>query len=104
MFALANTLPAHIGAANYSTAKAANDELLALAEEKGANYWKSAGLVVQGLFSTLTEQPAHAIKNITSGLTTFRSTGATLFVPYWLSFLALTCSHAGPNAGCAAVH
>jgi predicted ATPase len=95
MFALATTLPAHLSAGKFSAAKAANNELLALTEQRGADYWRSVALVLQGLVSALTEQSAHAIKMIISGLNTFRSTGATLYVPFWLSALARLCAHAG---------
>jgi predicted ATPase len=88
MFALALTEQAHFLSANYATASAANNELLSLASEKNARYWKAVGTVLRGNLFAVTDKTSHAIQEITSGLTAFRSTGATLYVPSWLSYLA----------------
>jgi len=88
MFGLALTQQAHFLSGNYATASAANDELLALAHEKNAGYWKAVGTVLQGNLFAVTDKTSHAIQEIVSGLTAFRSTGATLYVPSWLSYLA----------------
>ena len=48
MFALALTPQANFLSANYATAIAANDELLAVAHEKNARYWKAVGMVLKG--------------------------------------------------------
>jgi predicted ATPase len=95
MFALALTPQAHFLSANYATAITANDELLALADEKNALYWKAVGMVLQGNLFAVTDKASDAIQKITSGLTAFRSTGATLYVPSWLSFLARACADVG---------
>jgi predicted ATPase len=88
MFALALTPQAHFLSANYATASAANDKLLALAYEKNARYWKAVGTVLKGNLFAVSGRTLDAIQEITSGLTAFRSTGATLYVPSWLSYLA----------------
>jgi predicted ATPase len=88
MFALALTPQAHFLSANYATAIAANDELLVVAEEKNARYWKAVGMVLQGNLLAVTDGASDAIQKITTGLSAFRSTGATLYVPSWLSSLA----------------
>jgi predicted ATPase len=88
MFALALAPQAHFLSANYATASAANDKLLALAYEKDARYWKAVGTVLKGNLFAVTGRTLDAIQEITSGLTAFRSTGATLYVPSWLSYLA----------------
>jgi predicted ATPase len=88
MFALALTPQAHFLSANYATASAANDKLLTLAYEKNAGYWKAVGTVLKGNLFAVTGKTLDAIQEITSGLTAFRSTGATLYVPSWLSYLA----------------
>jgi len=95
MFALALTPQAHFLSANYATTIAANDELLALADEKNAPYWKAVGMVLQGNLFAVTDKASDAIQKITSGLTAFRSTGATLYAPSWLSFLARACADVG---------
>src|SRR5262249_41199490 len=88
MFALALTSQAHFLSADYATVGAANDELLALAYDKNARYWKAVGTVLKGNLFAVTGRTLDAIQETTSGLTAFRSTGATLYVPSWLSFLA----------------
>ena len=61
------------------------DELAALANEKGALFWKaSAGLVKSWLF-VLTGRASDAITSFTPAIAMFRSTGATIFVPLFLS-------------------
>jgi class 3 adenylate cyclase/predicted ATPase len=95
MFALALTPQANFLSANYATAIAANDELLAVADEKNARYWKAVGMVLQGNLFAVTDKASDAIQKITSGLTAFRSTGATLYVPSWLSSLARACADVG---------
>ncbi len=88
MFALALTPQTHFLSADYATVSAANDKLLALAYDKNARYWKAVGTVLRGNLFSVTGRSLDAIQEITSGLTAFRSTGATLYVPSWLSYLA----------------
>jgi class 3 adenylate cyclase/predicted ATPase len=95
MFALALTPQAHFLSANYATAVAANDELLVVANEKNARYWKAVGMVLQGNLFAMTDKASDAIQKITTGLTAFRSTGATLYVPSWLSSLARAFADVG---------
>jgi predicted ATPase len=63
------------------------DELVALANEKGAAWWKAIGTLTQGSVSALTGR-ANAVEIITSGLAALRSTGATVYIPTYLSYLA----------------
>jgi predicted ATPase len=95
MFALALTPQVHFLSANYATAIAANDELLVVAEEKNARYWKAVGMVLQGNLFAVTDKASDAIQKITTGLTAFRSTGATLYVPFWLSSLVRAFADVG---------
>ena len=44
------------------------DELLSLADEKGAVLWKSGGMVIQGYVLALTGKAADAVRMITSGI------------------------------------
>jgi class 3 adenylate cyclase/predicted ATPase len=88
MFALALTPQAHFLSADYARVSGANDKLLALADDKNARYWKAVGTVLKGNLLAATGRTLDAVQEITSGLTAFRSTGATLYVPSWLSYLA----------------
>ena len=72
-----------------STAAIANlEEVATLADEKEYVFWKAIGMANQGCALALTGQTASAVKMITSGLAAFRSTGSTLFTPWYLSSLA----------------
>ena len=73
---------------DYVAANAAANELVALADEKGASLWKALGMLHQGGVLAITGKAADAVRVITSGITAFRSTGATVSVPSHLSYLA----------------
>jgi predicted ATPase len=64
------------------------DELAALAEEKGASFWKAFGTLIQGCLLVLDGKASEAIETFTQGLAAYASTGATVWQPVHLSFLA----------------
>ncbi len=64
------------------------NEVMSLAEQKGALYWKANGLLVRGWISALTDKASDANQMLTSGLAAYRSTGSTNWVPLHLSYLA----------------
>jgi predicted ATPase/class 3 adenylate cyclase len=70
-------------------------ELVALAEEKRALFWKAFGMMHQGCILALTGKAADAVEMITSGHTAYRSTGATAWTPSWLSYLARAYAELG---------
>jgi predicted ATPase len=72
---------------NYAAANAQADELVALAEEKSAPFWKAFGRIVQGEVLARTGKASDAVHWITSGIAAYRSTGATLGITAYLSFL-----------------
>ena len=63
-------------------------ELVALAEEKGSVFWKAEGMGKQGILLALAGRASDAIEMSISGITAFRSTGATLWMPFRLQYLA----------------
>jgi predicted ATPase len=73
---------------NHVTVETQLDELVALADEKGALFWKTLGTSLQGCHFALTGKASKAIQMITSGVSTLRSSGATMFTPWYLSNLA----------------
>jgi predicted ATPase len=85
MYALSHGVFAHYQCGNYASANAVLDELAALAEQKGTLFWKAFGIMNQGCVRALTGQPSDAIRMITSG---WQSTGATMWMPFFLSYLA----------------
>jgi predicted ATPase len=87
MYALVHASLTHIHCGDYTTANREANELVALADEKGALFWKALGMTVQGCVLALTGRAADAIQMITSGITALRSTGSTLWMPSHLSYL-----------------
>jgi predicted ATPase len=79
----------YIMCGNYTAANTQVDELIALADEGGATYWKALGTAHRGSVFALTGKASDAVRTITSGTTSHRSTGATLYEPYYLSHLAI---------------
>jgi predicted ATPase len=68
---------------------------MSLAEEKGASQWKAYGRLRLGCVLALTGKSSNAVQMLTSGITAYRSTGATVFMPWYLSYLAK--AYADPN-------
>jgi predicted ATPase len=94
MYALLVAPIVHIHCGNYVAANALCGELLALADETGSSYWRAFGTTVQGCGLALTSA-SDAVQVITFGLTAWRSTGATLFLPWYLSSLAKAYAELG---------
>jgi predicted ATPase len=85
MYALSHGAFARYQCGNYANANAVFDELAALAEEKGTLFWKVFGIMNKGCVCALTGQCSDAVRMITSG---WQSTGATMWMPFFLSHLA----------------
>jgi class 3 adenylate cyclase/predicted ATPase len=88
MYALAHAPLTRFQCGNYTTAKAELDELAALADEKSARFWNGHVMWVRGWLFALTGNVSDAVHMITSGITAFRSTGSTFWMPFHLSHLA----------------
>ena len=95
MYALQATSLTHIQCGNWAEANERVDELVALADEKGALFWKALGMMGQGWLLTLTGKAADAVHMITSGIAAYRSTGATYLLPSRLSYLATAYAELG---------
>ena len=85
MYAL--TYNSIVNALRRDIANAQADELAALADEKGALFWKASGGLVKSWLFVLSGRASDAITSFTSAIAMFRSTGATIFVPLFLSML-----------------
>ena len=85
MYAL--TYNSIVNALRRDIAKAQPDELLALADEKGAVFWKASGGLVKSWLFVLTGRASEAVTSFSSAIAMSRSTGATIFVPLFLSML-----------------
>ena len=95
MFALHAAGVNHIYQGNYAAANAPVDELIALADESGAPYWKAIGTLMRGRLFALTGKASDAVRAITSGITSLRSTESTLYEPHYLSYLAMAYAELG---------
>jgi predicted ATPase len=95
MYALDVIPLTHIHCGNYAAANAQLDEVVALADVKGALFWKALGMSLQGWPFALTGKPSNAVQIITSGIAACRSTGATVLVPSHLSYLARAYAELG---------
>jgi predicted ATPase len=80
---------------DYTRASAVADEVVALADEKGAMLWKAGGMAFQGCALAVTGKASDAVHMITSGITAWRSTGATLWIPLYLSYLSRAYAELG---------
>jgi predicted ATPase len=93
MSALAYASMTCIHCGDYAAASAQLDELVTLADEKGALLWKALAMLLRGRALALTGKAAEAIEILTSGIAALRSTGATVSVPWHLAYLGV--AHAG---------
>ena len=87
MAALAITSLSHIHCGNYGLAKEQLDELCALADEKGAVFWKVGAMLLLGCVSALNGKAADAVDTVEVGIQAWRSTGASLWMPMYLAHL-----------------
>jgi class 3 adenylate cyclase/predicted ATPase/tRNA A37 threonylcarbamoyladenosine biosynthesis protein TsaE len=94
MYALVNTSLPMIQCGKYAAAHAYLDEVIPLAEEKGAFFWKAAGIVFRGCAMASAGNP-DAVDLLAPGIVAWRSTGATLFAPFYFSKLATAYATAG---------
>jgi class 3 adenylate cyclase/predicted ATPase len=88
LFALQMTALLEILCGNLSAAAARAAQSIALAEEKSALLWKAGGTMNQGCVLVLTGRASDAIDKLTAGITAWRTTGATLWLPCYVSYLA----------------
>jgi predicted ATPase len=95
IYALSLTSFSHLLCGNYATANAQLGEAVALAEEKGALFWKTTATVLGGCVSAATGNASDAVDIISSAVTAFRSTGATVWMPSYLSYLASAYAELG---------
>jgi predicted ATPase len=66
-----------------------------LAEEKGAIFWKTQGLLRRANLLALTGNASSAVSMFTSLIPVYRSMGSTVSLPWHLSHLAMACGELG---------
>jgi class 3 adenylate cyclase/predicted ATPase len=77
----------HINCGNYEAANALVDEFSALKDQTGSLFWGAWGMMQRGCLLALTGKASDAVQTITSGVSAMRSTGTTMWMPLWLSYL-----------------
>jgi predicted ATPase len=88
MYVLFHAAFTHLFCGDCATVSALADELVTLAEEKGAVIWKAFGMMNKGCVLALSGKASDAIQKMTSGITAYRQTGSTVFMPLYLAYLA----------------
>ena len=91
VYALNRAATSYTFCRDYAAAHAQVDELIALADERG----KALGNLARGRLFALTGKASDAVRAITSGITSLRSTGATLYEPWHLWHLAMAYAELG---------
>jgi predicted ATPase len=95
MYALTVTSHPLIHCGNYATASMQTDELIKLADEKGSPFWLAYGRMNKGSIWALTDKPSDGVQMLTNAINTCRSTGARMFLPWYLSNLSCAYSEVG---------
>jgi class 3 adenylate cyclase/predicted ATPase len=95
MVALSVSGLTHIFCGNYVEANEQSDEVVPLAGEKGAIIWQAFGMMNRGCAMALIGRASDAVQIMASGATAFRSTGATVIMPLWLSYWARAYAELG---------
>jgi class 3 adenylate cyclase/predicted ATPase len=98
LLALNYSIVVHFFFGDYATAEALTNELLTLADEQQSlALWKPAGLLFRGWIFAITGRVPEAVQLITSGLTAYRSSGATNMTPVGISLLAKCYANLGQH-------
>jgi predicted ATPase len=95
MFALGFAPLTYVWRGDYTVANTVLEQVAAIADEKGAFFWGTLAMMNRGVILALAGKASDAIAMITAGITTWRRTGATLFLPWYLSCLARTYAELG---------
>jgi class 3 adenylate cyclase/predicted ATPase len=93
LFVAAANAPLNCG--KFALANSLIDELLALADEKDARFWKAQGTVLKGLVLAQTGEARAAVGTIESGIAAFRAIGSTVTLPLYLCGLASAYAETG---------
>jgi predicted ATPase len=85
----------HLSCGNFAAANALIDEFVPLKDQIESGFWGGWGTVQRGCVSALTGNVTEAVQNIASGIGEMRATGTTLWMPLFLSSLALANAQIG---------
>jgi predicted ATPase len=95
MFALSHVSLAHTFRRDHAAAEELANRLVILGEEKGSLYWQSYGRMLQGWLLAEAGRNSEAISVGTAAVAAIRSTGATAYAPWYMSYLAMAHAKLG---------
>jgi len=95
MYAQFHTSLTNVLCAKYAAAVAESDEVVRLADEKNAAIWKALATMQKGCVLALSGKASEGIKMITSGITTYKSTGSRVYLPIFLAHLSRAYAEVG---------
>ena len=95
MYALSQRAITFFLGGNYEAANGDVDELISLANEKGALFYQAGAMLLRGLLLGVTGDALEAVEVTTSGIAAWRATGPTFHTPMALSYLALAHTKIG---------
>jgi predicted ATPase len=85
----------HILCGDHPAARVLVEEFEPLKDRVGSPFWAAWGMMQKGCILALTDNPLDAIEAIDSGITAMRSTGTSMWMPVWLSHLAVAKGQVG---------
>jgi predicted ATPase len=95
MFALSFGSLTYSLCGDFATSGTLTEQLVALAEEKGALQWKAGGTANRGRQFALTGKPSEAVETLTAAIAAFKSAGTTLATGRALTHLAYAYAELG---------
>ena len=102
MYALAHVIWIYLWRGNYKEVDSLAASLVTLAQEKGGMLWKAGGMAARGGLLVLTGTSdvlkAEAIETLSTGMTTWSSTGATVWMPWYQAYLGKARAELGQFA------
>jgi class 3 adenylate cyclase/tetratricopeptide (TPR) repeat protein len=95
IYVLNFSLWSHLHFGDYSTAGLLADEYVPLQNQLGSSFWTGWGMMQRGCLMTLTGKAPEAAQTISAGVELMRSTQTTMWMPLFLSHLALAQAELG---------
>jgi predicted ATPase/class 3 adenylate cyclase len=99
MYALLHTSPVHIYCGNYEAASTHLDEVVKLANGRGATFWEAHGMMHESCALALAGRASDAVQLATVGIALYRTTRSTAWMPWYLSNLARAYADLGQLDG-----
>jgi predicted ATPase len=95
MYAQFHTSLTNVLCAKYAAANTQSNEVVRLADEKGAALWKALATMQKGSVFALSEKVSEGIEMITSGIAAYRLTGSRVYLPIFWSHLSSAYAQLG---------